>query len=225
MRYILGCLLAAAAVACTQDPDTAVNNPDAAVIVPDDTDDSGDVTLHFAVQVPGLNGAATRTLGQIPDYKNLALWCVLFEGEGSPSSNFLVQVREAELDEETYPDRDDINRHFNITLRATEQPAVIHFIALNTKEWPNEVKIKPVQEADESDEDFAKRLEEFRERRRKFTQNPENIITYGPENVVIPELKTTGGEEAYWQRVAFDFALKNKNQEAINEWVSLMATT
>lgn len=42
-------------------------------------------------------------------------------------------------------------------------------------------------------------------------------IEWGPENVVIPRLTTSGGHDAYWQRVPLGMALSEENREAVNE--------
>lgn len=48
-------------------------------------------------------------------------------------------------------------------------------------------------------------------------------IPFGPENVVIPSLTTTGGQDAYWQRVVIPCAINEENRTTVAN--ALGATT
>lgn len=164
------------------------------------TSDDGNFVLNFAVQVPDVQSAVTRTLSEEPDYSKLKLWCVVFQDNGHPSSNFLIQVEEATQNpkNEQIPQRDEYGRDlipFSVTLESTTEDAIIHFIAINTEGW--------------EDKETAQR------------ENPLLNIEYGPENVIIPQLKTDGGRDAYWQRIVLGCPIMSKNKEKIDELVSM----
>lgn len=160
----------------------------------------GEVVLRSAVRVPDAVAASTRSFGELvssDDYKKLELWCVVFQDDGNPAANFLLQVVKAQHD----PDNAEIDGEgnllipFTVALESTTENAVIHFIAINTEGW--------------EDEETAKKY------------NPLRNIEYGPENVIIPRLKTEQGRDAYWQRIALGCPIMAENQEKIDELVSL----
>lgn len=169
----------AALSACTSDPDTG--SADSGV-----TDD-GKIVLRFGVRFP--EAAATRSIGETPDYDNLTLWCVVFQDNGAPAANFLEQVEKAERSGSTY--EDDHGRllvPFKVELVATDENAIIHFIAIDST----------ISAAD----------------------NPLEHVDYGPENVVIPTMRTKDGHDAYWQRIALGMPIMAKNREEIEKMVS-----
>lgn len=181
----IACLLLAAAAACTDDP-TGNAGSDAGAGTAD-----GEFTLSFGVQFPETVTAISRAWSETPAYDNLDLYCIVFQDNGNPSANFLTQVAKAVHAPENAIGPDEKNRlliPFTVNLAATEEKAVIHFIAID----------KSLSDA----------------------ENPLKHIEYGPENVIIPRMKTSGGHDAYWQRIVLGCPIMSANREQIEKLVS-----
>lgn len=135
-RHIALLLLAAIAAACADDPDP-VERPT----------DSGEVELHLSVQFPGIAPASTRTWeGENPDYDNLELYCLVFQDNGRPSANYLLQVKPLSHDPAAAGaanGEDGKEIPFTVTLSATGENAVLHFIAVE-KDLPD----NPIHDVD-----------------------------------------------------------------------------
>ena len=196
-KYILcSLLLAATAAACVNDP-TDVAGPGSTA------DPDGDVTLRFAVQFPETVAADTRAFGDKPTYSNLDLWCVVFiEDE---QGIFLAQSRKATHGDSNMADfggqdggplGDGTLVPFEVTLSSTQQPAIVHFIAID-KGLPDDKN--PILNG---------------------------TLDYGPENVIIPRLTTMRTDDgvchdAYWQRIPLGCRISMETQEQIDELISM----
>lgn len=96
--------------------------------------DEGDMlSLNLSVNIGEMGQAPTRAFGDTPDYQGLHLYVAEFDDKGGPlDGNVLTNVYEAE--EETLNDDGDI--HFKLTVTKSDQPKVLHLIAV-----PNDLKL------------------------------------------------------------------------------------
>lgn len=90
--------------------------------------DEGDkLTLNLSVNIGEMGMASTRAFEDQPDYGNLHLYVAEFDDKGGPlDGNVLTNVYKAE--EETPNDDGDI--HFKLTVAKSDQPKVLHLIAV-----------------------------------------------------------------------------------------------
>lgn len=96
--------------------------------------DEGDMlTLNLSVNIGEMGTASTRAFGNTPDYEGLHLYVAEFDDKGGPlDGNVLTNVYDAE--EETLNSDGDI--HFKLTVTKSDQPKVLHLIAV-----PNDLKL------------------------------------------------------------------------------------
>ena len=195
--FILAFAVLASALSCIRDyyPDD----------VQTDVTEDGRVRVRLSVQVPGVQEAMTRMLADNPTYNDrLQLWCLVFEGKGTPASNYLAQVSKV--------DYDFSNRKpgpngaigadlipFEVSLYTTTEDAVLHFILYNAE---------GLLDAEIPEGGDASRY------------NPLYNVDFGPENIVIPALTTSGGRDAYWQRVALGCPISAAKKTEIDRIVS-----
>ena len=189
IRYIC-CMLVAVATSCTDD--AVYVGPEQE---PDVSESDDVVTLKFSVAMPEPVSSTSRAMGDAPDYGNLKLYCLVFQDNGNPSSNFFVDKVEASAVEGNGPHVDAVTGltyvPFEVKLIATTGKAILHFVAINTANLT-----KP------EDDPLSQRLE------------------FAPENVIMPRLTTTGGRDAYWQRIVLGCRISTETEEQIKELVS-----
>lgn len=95
----------------------------------DVTVDGDEITLDVTLQVPEMAEFASRALADKPAYSNLHLYLIEFDDNGSPVTNSLNHVYQAE--QETVSG--DIVT-FRVKLIASESPKVLHLIAITNDE-------------------------------------------------------------------------------------------
>lgn len=93
------------------------------------TVDGDDLTLDVSLDIPEIAVAASRSLGETPDYANLHLYLIEFDDNGSPITNPLSRVYQAENEVV----EGNIVK-FRVKLSASEKPKVLHLIALPKEE-------------------------------------------------------------------------------------------
>lgn len=117
-RYISMAGVLAVAAGCTN---SALDGPDGSV------EDGDMLTLDLSVNIGEMGITNTRTFEDQPDYENLHLYVAEFDDKGGPlSGNVLSNVYEAE--EETV--NADGDMHFKLTVVKSDQPKVLHLIAV-----------------------------------------------------------------------------------------------
>lgn len=112
-----------AVTACSDD----VTLPDVPAVV------SGDkIEVDISLNIADISPARSRAFSDTPDYSNLKLYVLEFELRGDdPIGNPMshnYNLEEGEITEEKVNADGDI--HFKITLAKTDQPRVLHFIAV-----------------------------------------------------------------------------------------------
>lgn len=129
--------------------------------------DCGDTFIVTAsINVSGVHMAATRSMAATPDYNDLKLYAIEFQcvDADSPAENTLVNIYESgnEITKEVY-DGDDLVT-FSISLNKTEQPRVLHLIAvpssvdLEDPGFGSEAYIIPQMTTSENEEAYWKRI-------------------------------------------------------------------
>lgn len=121
IRYMIISLVALLMWSCSAE-DVSVNTQPSGVV------DNGDgtLTLTVSLDVPGMEIASSRVMGDTPDYAGLKLYLLEFNLNGQePLSNFLTNIYQAE--NET-PTGDEVQ--FSVKLKKTEDPKVLHLIAV-----------------------------------------------------------------------------------------------
>lgn len=88
-----------------------------------------ELTLDVSLDIPEIAAASSRSMGETPDYANLHLYLIEFDDNGSPVTNSLSRVYQAE--DETV--EGNIVK-FRVKLSASEKPKVLHLIALPKEE-------------------------------------------------------------------------------------------
>lgn len=117
-RYISMAGVLAVAAGCTN---SALDGPDGPV------EDGDMLTLDLSVNIGEMGITNTRAFEDQPDYENLHLYVAEFDDKGGPlSGNVLANVYEAE--EETV--NADGDMHFKLTVVKSDQPKVLHLIAV-----------------------------------------------------------------------------------------------
>lgn len=87
------------------------------------------LTLDVSLDIPEIAVASSRSMDNTPDYANLHLYLVEFDDNGSPITNPLTRVYQAE--NETV--EGNIVK-FRVQLSASEKPKILHLIALPKEE-------------------------------------------------------------------------------------------
>ena len=180
-------MLVAVATSCTDD--AVYVGPEQE---PDVSESDDVVTLNFSVEMPEPVSATSRAMGDVPAYDKLKLYCLVFQDNGKPSSNFFVDKVEATREMDKAHDIDELRYiPFKVKLIATTEKAILHFVAINTAD-----SVKP------EDNPLSQRIE------------------FAPENVIMPRLTTTGGRDAYWQRIVLGCRISTETEEQIKNLVS-----
>lgn len=93
------------------------------------TIDGDNITLDVSLDIPEIAMAASRAMGDTPDYTNLHLYLIEFDDNGSPVTNLLSRVYQAE------EERVEGNIvKFRVKFSASDRPKVLHLIALPKEE-------------------------------------------------------------------------------------------
>lgn len=117
-RYISMVGVLSVAAGCSNSP---LDGPEGPV------EDGDMLTLDLSVNIGEMGIANTRALEDAPDYANLHLYIAEFDEKGGPlDGNVLANVYEAE--EETV--NADGDMHFKLTVVKSDQPKVLHLIAV-----------------------------------------------------------------------------------------------
>lgn len=89
------------------------------------TVDGDNLILDVSLDIPEIAVASSRAMAETPDYNNLHLYLVEFDDNGSPVTNPLTRIYQAE--DETV--EGNIVK-FRVKLSAADKPKVLHLIAL-----------------------------------------------------------------------------------------------
>lgn len=133
VKCIFFALVAVAFTACNKDLLDVVPS-DTAHAVTFNADGTMNVTVNM--EIPGMTLAATRTMGETPNYGDLSLYLLVFEeGEG------LKQYEKLEADPSQ---TDGAHSHnnlvtFKVELEPTEKNAVVHLIATDQPEFDTKI--------------------------------------------------------------------------------------
>lgn len=87
--------------------------------------DGDKVVINMTLEFPDINDIQTRTLEATPDYRNMHLYLVEFDDNGSPLRNTLKTVYTPEVET---PVGSKVN--YKVKLTASAQPRILHLIAL-----------------------------------------------------------------------------------------------
>ncbi|MCH5221569.1 MAG: hypothetical protein J1F05_04480 [Muribaculaceae bacterium] len=163
-------LLGAGLTSCNDDmPDN--RQPVDSVVSGVEYDSDGKLSIRLDMEIPGMTSAASRALGEKPNYENLTLYLLVFDDdEGLRQYTRIPRVPDAPDRPHFDPNQpDDEHSHselitFDIKLEPTDKPTVIHLIATDQPDFNRQV-------------------------------------IYGTEDRVIPQLYTDNEHEAYWQRI------------------------
>lgn len=121
-KYILAILFPFLLAACSEEePELTGSGADESGI----TVEGDYITLSGSVGIATFTQVETRTLRESPELPDLHLYLVEFTDEGNPLVNTYIRTYEAEQEM-----LDNGNIKFNLTLRATTQPRILHLIAL-----------------------------------------------------------------------------------------------
>lgn len=93
------------------------------------TVDGDDLTLDVSLDIPEIAVASSRSMGDTPDYTNLHLYLIEFDDNGSPVTNPLSRVYQAENE---IVEGNIVK--FRVKLSASEKPKVLHLIAIPKEE-------------------------------------------------------------------------------------------
>ena len=91
-------------------------------------------TLHM--EIPGLSGTQTRSLGEAPDYHHLRLYLLVFEQEEG-LTQYDRLTPEPFVEDENHGHRELIR--FSLSLDPTENPVAIHLIATNQPNFEKQI--------------------------------------------------------------------------------------
>nr|QJR98286.1 hypothetical protein Muribac2_100 [uncultured Muribaculaceae bacterium] len=121
LKYISFLAILLSAVACSDDD----------VFAPDhspEVNPDGTITLDVSVSVPEMVNTHTRAMGETADYNNLQLYIIAFakKSDGDPTANTYINNYKATNERIG----DDGMLHFNVTLLQTNEPRVLHLIAV-----------------------------------------------------------------------------------------------
>lgn len=127
--------------------------------------DNGDTfTVKVSLDVPDMAQTMTRAMGQTPDYENLQLYVIEFDGSGdNPASSFFSRMCNV-TSQIVSEDKNKVI--FTLQLYKETSPKVLHLIAV-----PKGVEITVTEPQSEA--------------------------------VILPNIIVSGGNDAYWQRIAF----------------------
>lgn len=89
------------------------------------TVDGDNLMLDVTLDIPEIAVASSRAMSETPDYNNLHLYLIEFDDNGSPITNPLTRVYQAE--DETV---EGSIVKFRVKLSAADKPKVLHLIAL-----------------------------------------------------------------------------------------------
>lgn len=144
----------------------------------------GTLGLTLNIAIPGLVATTqTRSLGETPDYQNLKLYLLVFEGDdGLEQYEELTPVTPGQTDA-THGHNDLLT--YKLSLRPTEKPATIHLIATNQPEF---------------------------ERQISYGTEERVIFTLATGYDYPGETAGTTAYEAYWQRIALDYNIPSAEQ-------------
>ena len=132
-KCIFFALVAVAFTACNKDLLDVVPS-DTAHTVTFNADGTMNVTVNM--EIPGMTSAATRTMGETPNYDDLSLYLLVFEeGEG---------LKQYEKLEATPSQTDGAHNHnnlvtFKVKLEPTEKNAVVHLIATDQPDFDTKI--------------------------------------------------------------------------------------
>lgn len=118
-RYLPLLFIGAALMSCSEEN---ISSP----ILPMECDDT--FTLDVSLNIAEITSVNSRAFSDKPDYKNLKLYMVEFEGGASPLDNTYIKQINSITDETLNTDDNDI--HFKVTLDKVDQPRILHLIAL-----------------------------------------------------------------------------------------------
>lgn len=113
-----------AATACSDD----VRVPDSPV-----KDDGDKITLDISLNIAEITRAQSRAFSENPNYSDLELHVLEFEYRSSTNPIDNPMSHNYNLEEDAITNEgvnDDGDLHFNLTLALTDQPRVLHFIAV-----------------------------------------------------------------------------------------------
>lgn len=143
-------------------------NKDLLDVVPSDTahtvtfNADGTMNVTVNMEIPGMTSAATRTMGETPNYGDLSLYLLVFEeGEG---------LKQYEKLEAIPSQTDGVHSHnnlvtFKVKLEPTEKNAVVHLIATDQPEFDTKIGygseeyVIPSLYTDDNHEAYWQRLE------------------------------------------------------------------
>lgn len=125
-RYILPAFVAFTLVSCSDE----VYAPDCPV-----SEDNESLKINISFDIPEFASARSRAFTDMPDYEGLELHVLEFEYGDDPINNVMTNnynLQEGALSEVTVSNDIDSDGdvHFTLKLNATDQPRVLHFIAV-----------------------------------------------------------------------------------------------
>ena len=137
------------------------------------------VTLNFSVAVPEAQNVDSRGFGEKATISKM--YVVVFDGSGRLSESVEATLVNATDGKHTDVDH-TVQKDYQVTLTATDQSRIIHFIAYN------EISDNEATEEEETDPLTAKLAP--------------NSIQYASESTIFGEdLNVNGERDVYWQRI------------------------
>lgn len=156
------------------------------------------VTLNFSVAVPEAQNVDSRGFGEKATISKM--YVVVFDGSGRLSESVEATLENATDGKHTDVDH-TVQKDYTVTLKATDQSRIIHFVAYN------EISDDEATEEEETDP-LTEKLDP-------------TTIQYASESTIFGEdLNVTGERDVYWQRITVSGIYAEKNADGSNKIVN-----
>lgn len=150
------------------------------------------VTLNFSVTIPESQNVDSRSFGEKATISKM--YVVVFDGSGMLSESVPATLVNSTTDGKHTEVDHNVQKDYQVTLKATDQSRIIHFVAYN------EISDDEATEEEETDPLTAKLAP--------------NSIQYASESTIFGEdLNVNGERDVYWQRITVSGIYASMNSD------------
>ena len=150
------------------------------------------VTLNFSVTIPESQNVDSRSFGEKATISKM--YVVVFDGSGMLSESVPATLVNSTTDGKHTEVDHNVQKDYQVTLKATDQSRIIHFVAYN------EISDDEATEEEETDP-LTEKLDP-------------NSIQYASESTIFGEdLNVNGERDVYWQRITVSGIYASMNSD------------